>query len=311
MGFTFDDRNAQFGVCAPIAEMVRIKHQNEANNNCIFPYLGGEDVNSKPTIEYDRYIIDFDDLSFDDVSRQYPEAIDIVRQFGKGKRNTHSTAEWWKFERRRPELYRSIKNIEYVFGLCRVSPHLSVRRIKNECVYADSMDVFASDKFAFFSVVQSRVHEIWARFLSSSMKDDLRYAPSDCFETFPFPANYEHDGILEAIGQRYHDHRAELMVALSEGLTKTYNRFHKASDKSDEIERLRTLHDEMDRAVLRAYGWDDLAERARPEFLSEDTEADFTYQGRYFWPAALRDEVLARLLALNAERADAEKKATA
>jgi hypothetical protein len=58
----------------------------------------------------------------------------------------------------------------------------------------------------------------------------------------------------------------------------------------------------MDRAVLSAYGWDDLADRAEPIFLDETNEDDHTYQGRLFWPSAFRDEVLARLLALNAER---------
>ena len=58
----------------------------------------------------------------------------------------------------------------------------------------------------------------------------------------------------------------------------------------------------MDRAVLEAYGWDDLAARAEPIFLDETNEDDHTYQGRLFWPSDFRDEVLARLLALNAER---------
>jgi hypothetical protein len=85
-------------------------------------------------------------------------------------------------------------------------------------------------------------------------------------------------------------------------MTKTYNRFHNRDEQSEDIIRLRELHAEMDRAVLRAYGWDDLAERAQPIFLDETNEDDHTYQGRLFWPSAFRDEVLARLLALNAER---------
>ena len=92
------------------------------------------------------------------------------------------------------------------------------------------------------------------------------------------------------------------MVAANEGMTKTYNRFHKSDQDGEAIRRLRELHDEMDRAVLRAYGWDDLADELRPEFLTEETEDDHTYQDRYFWPAEARDRVLARLLALNAER---------
>jgi len=62
----------------------------------------------------------------------------------------------------------------------------------------------------------------------------------------------------------------------------------------------------MRRAV---YGWDDLADAPQPEFLTPETEDDHTYQGRYFWPAPQRDQVLSRLLALNAERYEQELKA--
>jgi hypothetical protein len=174
--------------------------------------------------------------------------------------------------------------------------------LPTEIVYADSYDVLVFSNFAPLCVIQSRVHEIWARFFSSSMKDDLRYAPSDCFETFPFPPRYGTDPTLEAAGQTYHDHRAALMVAANEGMTKTYNRFHKSDERGEPIRRLRDLHDEMDRAVLSPYGWPDLADELRPEFLTEETEDDHTYQGRHFWPAEARDLVLSRLLALNAAR---------
>jgi hypothetical protein len=138
--------------------------------------------------------------------------------------------------------------------------------------------------------------------LGATLEDRGRYNIADCFETFPFPEGYETDVALEAVGQTYHDHRAALMIAANEGMTKTYNRFHKSDERREPIRRLRELHDEMDRAVLRAYGWQDLAEELRPQFLTEETEDDHTYQNRYFWPAEARDRVLARLLALSAER---------
>ena len=134
------------------------------------------------------------------------------------------------------------------------------------------------------------------------MKDDLRYTPSDCFETFPFPRGLGALAELEMGGGTYHDHRAALMVARNEGMTKTYNRFHDPNNSDDDIQRLRELHAAMDRAVLEAYGWHDLAARAESRFLNETSEDDHTYQGRLFWPSDFRDEVLARLLALNAAR---------
>ena len=175
-------------------------------------------------------------------------------------------------------------------------------RVTTGPVFSIECNVFAYPNFAPFTVLQSRVHEIWARFFSSTLEDRLRYAPSDCFETFPFPVGYESDPALEEVGKIYHDHRAALMVAANEGMTKTYNRFHTSDKGSEAIERLRELHDEMDRAVLRTYGWDDLAAELRPEFLSEETEDNHTYQNRYCWPAEGRDLLFARLLALNAER---------
>jgi hypothetical protein len=169
-------------------------------------------------------------------------------------------------------------------------------------IFAHTLAVFVDADFSEFAVLQSRIHEIWARFFSSTMKDDLRYAASDCFETFPFPSKYESSATLDAAGHTYYDHRAALMEETKKGMTKTYNRFHKATERSETVERLRQLHDEMDRAVLRAYGWDDLADELRAIFLTKETERDHTYQGRYFWPVEARDRVLARLLALNVER---------
>ncbi len=49
------------------------------------------------------------------------------------------------------------------------------------------------------------------------MKDDLRYTPSDCFETFPFPESWETDPALDDAGQAYYDFRADLMVSERSG----------------------------------------------------------------------------------------------
>jgi hypothetical protein len=99
------------------------------------------------------------------------------------------------------------------------------------------------------------------------------------------------------------------MICRNEGLTKTYNRFHKESEKAADIAKLRERHAAMDDAVLRAYGWDDLAARAKPEFIEQTADEGKTPKTRLDWPAELKDELLARLLALNAERAAAERAA--
>ena len=167
------------------------------------------------------------------------------------------------------------------------------------------MNVYPLPTHAAFCALQSRPHELWARFFGSSMKDDLRYTPCDGFETFPFPPNWQTDSALETAGQTYYDCRAALMVRSDEGLTKTYNRFHDPNERDPEILRLRDLQAAMGRAVLHAYGWSDVP-TACDFFLDYDidetTWGDNKKPCRFRWPDAVRDDVLARLLELNQKR---------
>ncbi len=148
------------------------------------------------------------------------------------------------------------------------------------------------------------------------MKDDLRYTPSDCFETFPFPVGLLENEALEHIGEAYYQFRADLMIGNQEGLTKIYNRFHDKYEDNAEIQKLRDLHAQMDRAVLDAYGWTDL--QPVHDFILDYEEADEDDSGkrrkrkepwRYRWTDDFRDEVLARLLELNRQRAEEERQA--
>jgi hypothetical protein len=99
---------------------------------------------------------------------------------------------------------------------------------------------------------------------------------------------------LDSIGDRYHTYRRDIMLSRSEGLTKTYHRFHRASEHSEDIAMLRRLHVEMDEAVSAAYGWTEL----KLEHGFHETR-----QGvRYTISGPARRSVLDRLLALNHER---------
>ena len=126
-------------------------------------------------------------------------------------------------------------------------------------VCGHTLIVFPFATYASFTILQSRIHQIWSAFLGPTMKDDLRYTPSDCLETFPFPLTWETASDLEANGESYYAFRADLMVRAGEGLTKTYNRFHDPHEDSPEIATLRSLHAAIDRAVLDAYGWRDIS----------------------------------------------------
>jgi hypothetical protein len=336
-GFTFDDEGYAKGETESLARMGELIDADPRNGERIFPYLGGEEMNNEPRHSHRRFVIDFEDFPLKrdpsltpwaaasetqrtgwlrdgiapadynrPVAADWPDLLAIVEKRVKPERDKVKREarrkRWWRFGDRQPGLYEQIRELPNVLGLCRVSPQFGVTRLPTRIVYADSCDIIAFSNLAPLCIIQSRPHELWARFFSSTLEDRLRYAPSDCFETFPFPPNFEADPSLEDAGRTYHEHRATLMIARNEGMTKTYNRFHNRNERGEDIAHLRELHAEIDRAVLRAYGWDDLAARATPIFLDESNEDDHTYQGRLFWPSDFRYEVFACLLALNAQR---------
>jgi hypothetical protein len=316
MGFTFDDAAAAQGTASSLADMERLIAEDRRNAEHISPYIGGEEVNNNPRHAHRRYVIDFGEMSEMQARDAAPDLMRIletrVRPERQADKREAYRRNWWRYAERRARLYSVIAPLKRVLAIGMISPHMSFTFLPTGMVYTLNITIVAYDSCCALSTLQSRNHEIWARNFSSTLEDRIKYSPADAFRTFPFPPGFENDAALEATGAAYHDHRARLMIARNEGLTKIYNRFHDPNEKSSDIAKLRELHDAMDGAVLIAYGWSDLAERiasdpgAMPHHLTEDTEDDHKFLGRYFWPAPIRDEVLARLLALNTERAEQE-----
>lgn len=342
VGFTFDDLAAAKGEAESLETMRSLISSNPRNAERIFPFIGGEEVNTDPQHRYHRHVIDFfdrplkrdpmlrpwsrmDDTEItkcrvegivpadypDEVADDWPELIDIIRRRVKPERDKQTRpalkARWWQYAEKRPGLYRTIENLQHVFvNSSKAAPQYAIGRLPRGLVYSQNLNVFAFDHFAGFCALQSSIHELWARFVGTTFEDRLTYVKDDCFGSFPFPHNFETDPALEAAGATYHVFRAQLMIARNEGLTKTYNRFHARVENGADIARLRALHHEMDVAVLRAYGWDDLADRAAPEFIEQEADEGKTPKTRLDWSSEFKDEVLARLLALNADRAAEE-----
>lgn len=304
-GFIFDDSDDQG---SPLEEMRRLTGRDPRNAERIFPYIGGHEVNASATHAHHRYVINFGDMT-EEEARQWPDLMAIVEakvkpERDRANRDAHRL-RWWRYGETRPGLRTAVAGLSGVLVISRHQHHWAVSAQRPGAVFSEALVVFPLPTNAAFCGLQSRPHELWARFFGSSMKDDLRYTASDCFETFPFPADWQTDPTLEAAGQTYYDFRAALMIRNNEGLTKTYNRFHDPNERAPDILRLRELHAAMDRAVLDAYGWTDIATDC--DFfldyeIDEATWGDKKKPYRYRWPDAVRDEVLARLLDLNQKR---------
>ena len=299
------------------AEAAELISQNRANGDVINLLINGQELNNKPDQSPSRSIINFKNWP-EDRARKYAEPFSIVETLVRPVRATDKMKsrreKWWQFGALASGLYDGIAGLKHCFVSARTTKYLSFSASPTERVFSDALYVFATDRWDLFSIVQSTVHEIWARKYSGSLKTHLRYSPTDCFETYVFPTGIwqKPSMSLATIGQNYHEHRRILMLRLWLGLTDVYNLFHaKELDavldkhfanraKKDPqglsipeqyrieaqkfnydqalagILELRRLHVELDKAVVASYGWQERSENALPVNLDHDFYEDET-----------------------------------
>jgi hypothetical protein len=325
----------------------------------ILPFINGDDLNDSASQSPSRSIINFYDWSLDELydlslknprgrpyAMDYPICLNILEALVKPERLRFKVdvngndivgdyaldktyrEKWWQFARSRPELRAATINLKFVFATAQTTKYLNFVKLSTSLAVSQTAFVFASDNFSEYSVLQSGMHFEWALKYGNTKGYTFRYAPASTFGTFPFPPclNLQQEQQLATVGNDYHDHRGNFMLAIQLGLTKTYNLFHsnaitgqsindndkqvislqKHLDKTvntisfDEamqgILKLRELHVQMDETVLDAYGWNDIA--LKHDFY----EVDYLPENdriRYTIHLDARKEILKRLLELN------------
>ncbi|MEZ4827944.1 MAG: DNA methyltransferase [Bacteroidia bacterium] len=219
--------------------------KNLKNQDVIFPYLNGEDLNNSPTQSATRYVINFFDWDEERCKKDYPDCyewlmrtVKIEREFTIQKKinenqtptseNFEAAKKWWRYHRLKKEIYDKVSSLKQTIGIAITSKTVAFVFVDKNTIYANTVAIFPYDSFSTFSILQSNFHVKWAWKYASTMKSDLRYTNTDVFETFPFPQNpnLQKEQQLETIGEAYHEHRRQLMLGMHLGLTKTYNLFH-------------------------------------------------------------------------------------
>lgn len=294
----------------------------------LFPYIGGEDINTHPDQQPSRWIINFWDWP-EEKAKQYSDLYDVALELVKPQRENSDDKsasgqrrreKWWLYGADGKELYHAMgrggsftrhpdgwatgrrEPLDRVIAIARVSKTAAFAFLPGNYVYSAQLVVFPSDDATMLATLQSNVHLAFAWAMSSKMKSDLRYSTTDCVETFPFPISSSACG-LRPIGESYSQARESIMRVDRIGLTKLYNRFHTDTERDPRIKKLRALQREMDTAVAYAYGWDDLdLEHGFHEvpYLPENDRVRFTIS------ETARVEVLRRLSELNRQRYEEE-----
>lgn len=285
-------------------EAQRLIAKDPRNRECLFPYLTGDDLNSRPDQSPSRWVINFFDWAIEK-AEMYPDLMRIVREKVKPERDKvkrdRNRERWWIYAENRPGLYRTIESLRRLIVRSRVGELHAIAFVPNGWVYSDRLVIFAFEDDYHFALLQCTLHEVWLRKYGFTLRTDMCYAPEDCFDTFPFPqvpASGDRDRAAR-IGPEYQEYRWQVMLDRNLGLTKTYNLFHDPECRDSDIQRLRDLHAEMDRAILACYRWQDL----EPGHGFHQNERGLT---RYTISPPARREILRRLLALNLQIAETE-----
>ena len=261
------------------------------------PFRNGKDLTTRPR---GVFVLDFFGLGEADVRDRFPAAyqhlLTTVRPGREAKRGGTSDAtdyanRWLEHAKPRPKMRAALVGLNRYVATSEVAKHRLFTFLDGDVLPDGALIIVASDDAYTLGVLSSRAHVAWALALGGrmGMGNDPRYNSTRCFETFPFPDATEEQRVeIRALGERLDRHRKDRQAehpAL--GLTDLYNVVEalragrpltakeRAVDAQGLASLLLDLHRQLDAAVLRAYGW--------PETTPDD-------------------DVLARLVALNAER---------
>lgn len=267
-------------------------------------FLGGQEFNNTPNQSTERWVINFRDWTIDRAA-EYPICLKIleerVKPYFDARTGQIHEKDYWKFSDKRLDSYMKISSLDQVLFHAFTSKHLSFGFVKSsDIVYSAPHVVVGLAGYQHFGILQSSIHLLWVLELASTMRAaGLRYAPSDLFDTFPFP-----DGILQSrdsscpdsnlasSSKNYYELRSSIMLGRNIGLTEVYNAFHNPLSNDEWVKELRIAQADMDLEVAKLYGLDS---HISYEFID-------TKLGPRFLPAKeISDSILSTLYKLNLE----------
>lgn len=296
-----------------------------SNKTIIRRLVNGIDIVRRPR---NMFVIDFNELGLEE-AQKFTAPIEYIKQNVKPKRDKNRDRrrreKWWQFGRNISEMRLEVSKIERYIATPAVSKHVIFEFFDSIILPDGALVVITRADNYFFGVLHSRLHEIWALRLGTSLEDRPRYTPTTSFETFPFPWPPGQEP-SEAADERVAEiaHWARELVAWRAAwlnppppqpgainvvydkllkqrtLTNLYNGlvYYRETVKAGKL----FMQDEFDKVTRKS-----VSRSAIQELDDIHTALDHAVLDAYGWPHDLGDEaILERLLALNLERAAAQ-----
>lgn len=236
-------------------------------------YRNGKDLNDRP-----RGVAVIDPFGLNSMALQsrYPAIYQWLSLYVRPDRETNRDErlrrEWWLHRRSREDLRLALAGLPRYIATTETSKHRMFQFLDASICPDNMLVCMALDDAYYLGVLSSRIHATWSLAAGGRLGvgNDPRYNKTKCFDPFPFPACTpgQQDKIRQ-IGERLDAHRKRqqdlhadltmtgmynVLEALREG--RPLNAKEKFIHEKGLVAILRELHDDLDRAVFAAYGWD-------------------------------------------------------
>ena len=259
------------------------------------PYINGRDLTQTSR---NTFVIDLFGLTENQVFEKYPKAYQWVYERVKPERDQNNRGayreKWWIFGEPRGKFRPALQDIKRYIGTPQTSKHRFFSFIDSQVIPDNQVIVIAIDDAYSLGTLSSRIHVIWSFSSGGTLEDRSRYNKTVCFDPFPFPdPSPEQKQKIRELGEKLDAHRKRVQAQHPDvTITGMYNLLEKLrrgepftdSDRTYNdkalVSTLKQIHDDLDSAVFEAYGWQ---------------------------PNISDDEILEKLVALNAERAEEER----
>ncbi|MDO4551011.1 MAG: N-6 DNA methylase, partial [Planctomycetia bacterium] len=252
----------------------RLLAENPKNREVIFPYFTGEELFHSSCLQVKRMVIHFHDWPREK-AEEFPEVFKILEEkvfpVRKKVRRKRHREMWWKFGDTRPVMTKILKENAFhrVMVQTRHCKHFTPIFVNtgfpHNSIFSESTVIFPSDSFLFYALLNSSLHEIWARRTSSSLGKELRYTPTEAFYTFPLPWNakdlcsddhFPSDSLakhLRQLGKMLHEHRLKGQKEQNLSVSEIYDLFHDPDVTEKYFLELRELHFQINFILAQAY----------------------------------------------------------
>ncbi len=307
------------------------KFSDKTRSRMLRRYITGKDVTQTMR---EQFVLDTFGLSHNELRDQFPDAYQWLHDRVKPERDQNPREkyrrEWWIHAEPRGKFRAAFGDLTRYIATSRTARHRTFQFLDQAFLPETKVLILAFDDALHLGILSSCIHTAFAERVGGwlGVGNDSTYNHSDCLEKFPFPAlapDSEAAERIRALGEQLDAHRKARQAQHPElTLTGMYNVLTKlrggdpltAKEKviheQGLVSVLQKLHDDLDRAVLDAYGWTDITPAYAPGEHIGMAYHDCLQPGDPLpdEPGTLRGDIretiLTRLAALNQERAAEE-----